>query len=317
MNKTELNERTEQAQEIVESELGGGERFFGSVLGTGWKQGTDGLFVQENEIPYEHLNIPGIGAEVEGHVKSMKVGYINGRPALILGRVHANEESLSSDANQAMRVIIGAVRDRLDGLLITNGVGTLHGPVGREKGLLRSMIQTAILDTMGWAVRGRRQERINVGDIAIVDDVMTLPLGPYTPLVAGEFEDYYHGGIHRDGDRYFRLGHSAVVDVQGECSRAVYCYMTGPQFEGPTDKRIFRALGGDVMGMSGIQDILAAVRAGIPFVNLGFATNGPFGKHSHEENQRIGLENAPKMGKVIEVLADRWPRAADSMPMAA
>ncbi|MFA7685654.1 MAG: hypothetical protein WCX95_02555 [Candidatus Gracilibacteria bacterium] len=314
MNKSELAERTEAASERVKSEFGN-ERFLAVIPGTGWKEGLDGLFHQENEIPYGELDVPDSAVAVDGHTKSIRVGDINGRPTLVLGRVHPNEEIRHPDLAQAMRIVIGAVRERTDGLLVTNGVGTLHGRVSVEGGgCLQSLIATAVLDVMGWANRGRRQEHVGIGDLAIVDDMITTSLGSNTPLLGGEFADFYHGGkdaygIHRDNDRYFNIAREAIANVQGRCSRAVHFHAPGPQFEGPTMKRTLRAMGADVVGMSSQENLIAAWDK-IPFANVVLATNGAFEHHTHAENQEMGRSAANRTREVLARIADTWPRVA-------
>ena len=312
MNKAELNEVTAVATERVKGELGEG-RFLAVIPGTGWKEGLDGLFHQTNEIPYSELAVLDSAAVVEGHTKSIRVGDINGRPTLVLGRVHPNEEIRHPDLPHAMRIVIGAVRDRVDGLLVTNGVGTLHGRVEVEGGgRIQSLIAMAVLDIMGWANRGRRQEHVGIGDLAIVDDMITTSLGSNTPLLGGEFADFYHGGkdaygIHRDNDLYFNVAKKAIEDVQGRCSRTVHFHAPGPQFEGPTMKRNLRAMGADVVGMSSQENLIAAWER-IPFANVVLATNGAFERHTHEENQEIGRRSAGRTRDVLVRIADTWPR---------
>lgn len=313
MNRNQLAEATDAARENVSGRLGR-EKFLAIIPGTGWADGLEGLFRQEDEIPYVDLKVPDV-ADVPGHRKSMRIGSVNGRSTLLLGRVHPNEEIRHQDLPQAMRVVIGAVKDSVDGLLVTNAVGTLHGRVEVEGGgLIQSLVATAVLDAMGWACRGRRKEHIGIGDLAVVDDMNTISLGSNTPLLGGEFVDFVHGGndaygIHRDNDLYFDVARRAITEVQGRCARAVHFHVPGPQFEGPTMKKVLRAMGSDVVGMSS-QENLVAAHEHIPFANVVLATNGAFERHTHEENQAIGRKSAGKTREVIERIADTWPKAA-------
>ena len=251
--------------------------------------------------------------EVGGHTKSLKIGTIDGRGAMLFGRVHPNEDLRDPDLNQAMRIVIGGARDRLDGLLITNGVGTLHGPIGLERGRFHSLIQTGIIDTVGWAVRGKRKDPIAVGELALVGELNTMLLGACTPLLAGEFEDAFSAapgntrGIHRDDNYYFNIAQDIITQVQGRCPVATDFFIPGPQFEGPMVKKIARLLGSDVIGMSG-QEVLLATAYDIPFAQVVFSTNGPFETHSHKGNGIEARKNSGKMGRVLEVFASTWPQ---------
>ncbi|MBI5422160.1 hypothetical protein HZA44_03425, partial [Candidatus Peregrinibacteria bacterium] len=242
MDRSEFQMETERISEKIQSELGD-QKALGIVSGTGWDKGIDHAFKKRQTVPYSVLGIPGSKTTVEGHSKDFKIGDINGREALVFGRVHPNENVMDPNLRQAMALLIAALRTHLDGLIITNGVGTLHGQVGLENGRAHSAVRTALLDVLGWAHRGRRKELIRVGDIALVDDVKTGLVGPFTPLGAGDFVDFYHGGIHRDRDLYFNAVRQVISHVQGHCPRAQARFIAGPQFEGPADKIEFRAQG--------------------------------------------------------------------------
>lgn len=301
--KTEAERIAENTQSTL-----GDLKALGIVSGTGWDKGIAHAFKERQTVPYSRLGIPGSEMEVEGHSKNFKIGEIDGRSALIFGRVHPNENVTDPNLRQAMALLIAALRPHLEGLIITNGVGTLHGPVGLENGWAHGTIRTAILDALGWAHRGRRKELIRVGDIALVNDVKTALVGPFTPLGAGDFVDFYHGGIHRDRDLYFDAVRQVISQVQGHCPRAQARFIAGSQFEGPADKIEFRAQGDDVIGMSGIQEMLACTKQGIPFEQIVLATNGPFGMHSHEGNQDTGKKNTEKATRIIQGIADQWPK---------
>jgi len=312
MNSAKLSEKVEETNEKIKSKLGNLSAL-GITTGTGWSDGVNNIFHTEEEIPYKELGIPGSELEVKGHEKTLKAGYIKiaegiRRNVLVLGRVHPNENITHPDLRQAMAVLIGGLREHLEGLIITNGVGTLHGRVGLEKGQLHSLVRTAMLDVLGWMHRGRRKTPINVGDIALVDDVKTSLVGSLTPLGAGEFIDFYHNGIHRDKDFYFKIAHEAIEAAQGKCPIAQSRFIAGPHFEGPSDKIEFRAKGDDVIGMSGIQEIFSCVRNDIAFAQVILATNGPFGTHSHEGNQEAGKGNTKKAEMVLRNLIKNWPR---------
>lgn len=307
MEKAKFDDSVGIAEETLKHVLGDDFRALGIVSGTGWNQGISCVFRERAHVDYGALKIPGADSSVSGHSKKLTVGDVDGRNVLVLGRVHPNENVTDPDVRQAMAILIAALSKCLDGLIVTNAVGTLHGRVGADQGLVKSLVRTAILDLLGWAHRGRRQERIEVGDIALVDDVKTSLVGSTTPLGAADFVDFYHKGLHRDNDKFFNIARAAIEKVQGRCPRAQSRFILGPQFEGPADKIEFRGKGDDVIGMSGIGEILECTKRGVPVAQVVFATNGPFGTHSHLDNLAVAAQGVTKAAGIVSELAREWP----------
>ncbi len=53
----------------------------------------------------------------------------------------------------------------------------------------------------------------------------------------------------------------------------VYAYMSGPNYETPAEIRMLRTLGADVVGMSTVPEVLAAVHSGMEVFGLSFCVN--------------------------------------------
>lgn len=309
MDKREVDERVDHAKGVVAPAFKdfGDKKFIGIIPGTGWGDGLkEAGFETLHEFDYGKMKVPGADSRVEGHSKSMKMGLLRGRPVIVMGRVHPNEAN-NPDLVYAMRIIIESVRDRLEGLIITNGVGTLHGPINEHLGAITSYIHTAVIDYLARIHNGRDSEPIGIGDIVVVDSFDTLCIGKDTPLFAGEFTDLHHDGYRSEKDRYLDFGRSAVMCVQGRAPLAKFTYMHGPQFEGPGEKIAARARGGGVIGMSGLES-LVATKNRIPFTHAVLATNGAFAPHSHKGNLDVGKSRAKVTAAILEVLMNMWPR---------
>lgn len=319
MNKNELADRVGAAKETLVSHVGDISSTIGVIPGTGWKEGVDQAFVEDLAVPYSSLMLPGFNREdqgdgIPGHSKSLRLGKIDGKDVLVIGRVHANE-SKDPEITLATRVVIEAVRQQLKGLIVTHGVGSLSGWIDQPKHLtletlpqaVRGLVRTLIIDTLGWAHRGRRINPVAVGEIAVVEDILTRHFGDGSPLLAGEFVDPYYGGLHRENSRYLHFAREAVLAVQGTAPSVVYSYVQGPQFETFADKLAFRSTGGEVIGMSG-HEVSVAAALDLPVVQIVLATNGPFAAHSHEGNQAMGSANEAKAAEVLRRLVSHWPQ---------
>lgn len=300
MERQELADKTEAIEKAFEREIGNTE-FKGVIPGTGWRQGLNGIFKPEGVIRYQSLvDLPSVDGSVPGHSKAVRYGTVDGTPALEIGRIHDNE-SRDPDIALAMRMILEALQKNLSGLIITNGVGTLHGPIEDPRGKVISQLRTWGIDAIAWLMRSRPKEEIGVEQTCVVDSFDTRYLGAASPLVAGEFVDTHHDGYHREKDRYLKLAQAAVTEVQGSAPLARYGYLYGPQFEDVMVKLAMRLTGDDVVGMSGKEGI-QATKMGTPFVHLAFTTNGAFAPHSHRGNEAVGEAHKGQLGEVLRGL---------------
>ena len=205
-----------------------------------------------------------------------------------------------------MRVVLSAIRDKIDGLLITTGVGSLNSGVVPFEGktdTAEAQEHTAEIDRLATMVRCRAKEEARVGEVVVIDALDTSYVGSATP--ATDFIDFAAHMSQRDG-AYIEAARGAVESIQGECARAVYAYMYGPQFESAVMKAKLRRDGGDVVGMSGLENLIAA-ELGIPSAHIAFVTNGAFEKHTHEGNTEIGMAHKEKLANCVKAVLERWP----------
>ncbi|PIR54857.1 hypothetical protein COU74_03910 [Candidatus Peregrinibacteria bacterium CG10_big_fil_rev_8_21_14_0_10_36_19] len=132
MNKVEFDDHVERVSELLVPEVGD-EKYLAIVEGTGWPTALDGVFNESAKFSYGEsdtyndqsaLALPGVssGGGVAGHKKRLAIGDIDGRGVLRLGRMHPYE-----GAPFAVRVVMAALRDRIDGVIVTNGVGSFAG----------------------------------------------------------------------------------------------------------------------------------------------------------------------------------------------
>jgi 5'-methylthioadenosine phosphorylase len=72
--------------------------------------------------------------------------------------------------------------------------------------------------------------------------------------------------------------------------RGVYVVTEGPRYESPSEIRMFRKLGGWVVGMTGLPEVVLAKEVGLPYASLCVVTNYAAGMQSrvtHEEVERL------------------------------
>ncbi len=192
------------------------------------------------EIPYGE--IPGWPVSTAiGHAGTLLLGTVAGVPlAVMKGRAHLYE------GHPADRVVFGVrVLGRLgaDALVVTNACGGVR-------------------------------EDLAPGDLVLVADHLNLqgtsPLvGPNDDALGPRFPDMtsaYDPALRA-------IAHEAAGRLGQRLSEGVYAAWLGPAFETPAEIRMIRALGGDLVGMSTVPEVLAARHMGVRCLGVSCVTN--------------------------------------------
>lgn len=227
---------------------------------------------------YAELGLPTPTAP--GHVGEIVVGSVGrARVAFLRGRIHAYEDTRRDPAElvRAVRAVAlwGAPR-----FVLTNAVGGLHPDV-------------------------------HPGDLVLVRDHINFtgvnPLrGPDLPELGPRFPDLTHAY-----DLEMRAQALGVAEDLGLALReGVYAAMPGPSYETPAEVRMLGLLGGTVVGMSLVHEVIALRHldrrvAAISVVSNYGAGLGP-GTLSHTEVEVEMAAAAGRVGPLLQGLAERW-----------
>jgi 5'-methylthioadenosine phosphorylase len=85
-------------------------------------------------------------------------------------------------------------------------------------------------------------------------------------------------------------------------ARGTYVCTQGPRYETKAEIRMFRMMGGDIVGMTGVPEVVLANEIGIPYGSLAYVTNRAAGmqpKIDQGEVQASMLEASKKFESVI------------------
>ena len=83
----------------------------------------------------------------------------------------------------------------------------------------------------------------------------------------------------------------------------VYVCAEGPRYESAAEIRMFRVMGGDVVGMTGVPEVVLARELGLRYSSIAIATNwaaGIQGRVSHEEVVAVMKECGRKVRRLVE-----------------
>lgn len=229
----------------------------GIVLGSGL-----GIYVDQIQnktiIPYEE--IPHFKkTSVEGHSGALIVGEVQGVQVVALqGRVHAYE-------GYAMEEVVLPVRTMallgIEYLILTNASGGINS-------------------------------NFHPGDLVTITDHINLtgrnPLvGPNIAELGPRFPD-----MSNAYDKELReLFHGVAKNHQIELKDGVYCSVLGPTYETPAEIRMIKTIGGDLVGMSTVPEVIAANHLGLKVAGVACITNYAAGlkeeKLSHADVKKV------------------------------
>ena len=248
----------------------------GLILGSGLGLLADSL---ENKIIFPYETLPDFPkSTVAGHSGRLVLGYLNQKPvACLQGRVHPYEGTPPQKIKTLIRTL------KLLGckiLIITNATGSLR-------------------------------LEVKPGSLCMVTDHINFQA--FNPLVGPNEEEF--------GPRFFAMddAYDAVLQNQFrktakrlniKLEEGVYFGTLGPSFETPAEIRAFRILGGDIVGMSTISDVLVARHCGLRVAALSAITNLAAGlsneKISHENTLYYGEKTANSMLELIRGFIDDY-----------
>ncbi len=239
------------------------------VLGSGLGSLTD-LIDAATEIPFAEIpGFPDVG--VSGHAGKLVVGHLADVPVLVQsGRFHMYE-------GHAPEVVAAPAR--------------IAGELG---------VEVAIVTNAAGAVN----RRIGPGDLMLLDDHINLmwrnPLVGPSPDGESRFPDMsspYDPELQR-----------VALDCAGQLgiplARGTYVAMLGPSYETPAEVRMVERMGGDVVGMSTVPEVLALRARNIRVLAVSLVTNRAAGTNvkplSHTEVMLMAEQAGTTLRNVIQ-----------------
>ena len=246
----------------------------GLLTGTGLG-GCVGNMEVECDIPY--ADIPHFPiSTVSGHRGRLLLGRIKGRAAVVFqGRFHLYEGYHPREVAFPIRVMqaLGA-----GVFIVTNAAGGLN-PAFRPGDIMRMT------------------DHINLtGENPLV--------GPNEPAWGIRFPD-----MSRVYDPVLgELAQTAAESLGWTLQSGVYAGLKGPSLETPAEIRFLTTIGADAVGLSTVQEVIAAVHAGMRILGLSVITNVNHPDHpvpaTLEDIIDVADQAAPRLSQLIETLLE-------------
>jgi purine-nucleoside phosphorylase len=112
------------------------------------------------------------------------------------------------------------------------------------------------------------------GDLVILTDQLNLTgrnplLGPNDDSMGPRFPDMGHAFNQEHINTLVKVSSDLKIKTQ----QGVYVGVLGPTYETPAEIRMFRILGGDVVGMSTVHEVIIANHIGLKVCGISCVTN--------------------------------------------
>ena len=246
----------------------------GMVLGSGLGSLAEAI---ENPdiIPYE--DIPGwpVGT-VQGHSGRLVIGTLEGKEILVMqGRAHFYEGYSPQQITFPVRVmrLLG-----IDTYLVTNAAGGMNADYA-------------------------------AGDLMLIKDHINIPgMAGNNPLRgpnADEFGPRFPDVTEAYTPALRQLAKDVAAANDFSIQEGVYVFVSGPNYESPSELRYLRSIGGDAVGMSTVPSVLVARHAGMKILGISTITNlalpdpPPGQETTHEEVMETGRIVIPKLTALL------------------
>lgn len=258
--------------EYIKKRIGDFEPEAGIILGTGL-----GALVNEIEIEKQlmYSNIPDFPmSTLEFHSGKLIFGMLGGKRVVAMqGRLHYYEGYTMQQITFPVRVMkmLG-----IKTLFVSNASGSLNPDI--KKGDLMIIEDHINLQPMN-PLTGRNDEE----------------LGPRFPDMS---EPYRHDLIEK--------GLAIARTNNITCHKGVYVAVTGPNLETRAEYKYLRIIGGDIVGMSTVPEVIVANHMGLPVFAISVITDEGFPEVlkpvSLEEILSVAREAEPKLTVILKEL---------------
>jgi purine-nucleoside phosphorylase len=213
--------------------------YIGYLTGTGLGESAESMTIDTTvayqDIPHFPLST------VQSHKGRLLVGELNGCPMVALqGRFHLYEGYSPQEVTYPIRLMqqLGVKI-----LFLSNASGGLN-------------------------------PKFNPGDVMLISDHINLTatnplIGPNDDRLGNRFPDMSHAY----NPELIALAEDAARAAGIKLQKGIYVGLTGPALETPAEVKFLQAIGAEAVGFSTVQEVIAAVHAGMRVLGLSTITN--------------------------------------------
>lgn len=149
-----------------------------------------------------------------------------------------------------------------------------------------ALASIGVMGIVATAVSGGINPTLAPGRLVLISDFLEFTTGRAVTFFDGVTDPALANGrgsggavTHTDMTNAYHPAMRAAIRRAAELESidlvdgAVYCTANGPRFETPAEIRMMKALGGDLVGMTGYPEVALAREAGVPYASIGVISN--------------------------------------------
>jgi purine-nucleoside phosphorylase len=149
-----------------------------------------------------------------------------------------------------------------------------------------------------------------IGDLVIITDHINLfPEHPLNGSNMNEMGPRFPGMSRAYSMELRQKAKLIAIKNQINLKEGVYVGVQGPTFETPAEYRMFRIIGGDLVGMSTVSEVIVACHMSMKVFGISIVTDsgvpGEIVEVSHEEVQEVAMKSEPRMTLLLKQLIQR------------
>jgi purine-nucleoside phosphorylase len=244
------------------------------VLGSGLGHISDNL-KQKTVIPYKEIPKWPLST-VEGHAGNLAFGVFEKREVVFMqGRIHFYEGYPMQMIGFPIRVFQNL---DISTIIMTNAVGAVN-------------------------------QSFEAGDLMIISDhISFLPMSGQNPLIGPNMDRY--GPRFPDMSQCYdqqliKIAEDIALENGISLRKGVYFCLSGPNYETPADLKMINILGGDVVGMSTVPEVIVARQGGTKVMGISVITNKAKLDGSSTTTHEEVIENSAKASAKLEILVSK------------
>ncbi|WP_066500090.1 purine-nucleoside phosphorylase [Abyssisolibacter fermentans] len=232
----------------------------GSGLGDLANEITDKVIIKYDEIPHFPIST------IEGHAGNFVFGTLeNKKVAVMQGRFHYYEGYTMQEVVFPVRVMKAL---GIDTLIITNACGGMN-------------------------------KELYPGALMIIEDHINF-MGD-NPLIGRNYDELgprFPDMSHAYNESLIKVAIDTAKDIGIEVKKGVYAAISGPYYFSRAELKMLRTIGGDVIGMSTVPEVIAANHMAMKVLGISCITDMAIAEEiesiSHEEVMEVANEAKPK-----------------------